>query len=148
MSNLIVVIDRKRFKLDVIDVKRGDKDPKRVYSCRCAVGAEGYRTPADEYKTGPRSRTPDWRAPSWAEAPLEPGTIYKFGTQLNPYENGLISLRAVDEKGEPRTGYALHGTKNEASIPGAASHGCIRLKKKDIFWLYSHLKDNTLVIIR
>ena len=147
-KNLIIIIDRDKFRLDVIDPGAGSEDPKRVHSCRCAVGMEGFETPKDEYKTGPRSRTPDWRAPSWAETPLTPGTIYEFGTPFNPYQHGLISIHAIDQKGERRTGYALHGTKNEASIPGYASHGCIRLKEKDIKWLYTHIPDNTLVIIR
>jgi lipoprotein-anchoring transpeptidase ErfK/SrfK len=148
MSNLIVIVDRKHFRVDVIDPGPNEDNPLRIHSCRCAVGMEGYRTPADEYKTGPRSRKPDWLAPSWAEMPLTPGRVYKYGSQFNPYAGGLISLKAIDEKGEPRTGYALHGTKNEASIPGAASHGCIRLLDADIKWMYDNLKENTLVIIR
>lgn len=148
MSNLIVVVDRKRFRLDVIDPGVGEDNPLRIHSCRCAVGMEGYRTPADEYKTANRSRKPDWLAPSWAESPLVPGRIYKYGSQFNPYASGLITLKALDEHGDPRTGYALHGTKNEASIPGAASHGCIRLMHHDVDWLYKNLLDNTLVIIR
>lgn len=148
MTEFVVVVDKKKFTLDVIDPGEGISNPERIYHCRCAVGMEGFRTPSDEYKTGAKSRTPDWQAPSWAEAPLVPGRIYEYGTQFNPYNHGLISLHAIDEKGHARTGYALHGTKNEASIPGAASHGCIRLKEKDIKWLYQNLPANTLVIIR
>ncbi len=144
----IIVVDKSKYQLVVIDPGNGTQDPKRLRVCPCAIGMEGFRTPSDEYKTGPRSRAPDWQAPQWAEPPLTAGEIYKFGTLYNPYQHGLISLRALDEQGKPRTGYALHGTKNEASIPGAASHGCIRLKRADILWLYEHIADNTLVIIR
>lgn len=148
MSDLIIVIDKGKFTLDVIDPGQGAANPRRVHTCPCAIGAEGFRTPADEYKMGARSRTPDWMAPKWAESPLVPGRIYEFGMMFNPYAHGLITLHAIDEQGQTRTGYAIHGTKNEASIPGPGSHGCIRLKKVDILWLYQHTIDNTLVIIR
>lgn len=94
MSSLVIVVDKKKFTLDVIDPGDGAEDPKRVHHCRCAVGMEGFRTPSDEYKTGPRSRTPDWMAPRWAEEPLHPGTIYEYGTQFNPYMHGLKIGRA------------------------------------------------------
>lgn len=148
MSDLIIVIDKSKFRVNVIDPGQGTVDPRRVHSCRCAIGAEGFRTPSDEYKLGLRTLRPDWEAPAWVEPPIVPGRTYEFGSMLNPYMHGLITLRAIDEEGIARTGYAIHGTKNEASIPGPGSHGCIRLKKSDILWLYQHTVDNTLVIIR
>lgn len=147
-DGLVIIVDRDLFQVQVVDPGLPGDNPERVRSMRCAVGMTGFRTPVDEYKTGARTLTPDWRAPSWVEPPLEPGKIYEFGEPFNPYRHGLISLRALDAKGNPRTGYAIHGTTNEASIPGAASHGCIRLKEHHIKWLYDNIPDNTLVIIR
>jgi L,D-transpeptidase YnhG len=144
---VIALVDRERYRLEVWVPGPGAEVAKRVHHCGVAVGMEGFATPRGVYETGARSRTPDWRAPSWADAPLEPGEVYKFGTDFNPYEAGLISLHGASVKGEVRQGYAIHGTKNEASIPGRASHGCIRVRTRDLNWLYEHLHENTMVVI-
>jgi L,D-transpeptidase YnhG len=144
---MVVLIFRERFVLEVWKPGPGAENAKRVHQCEIAVGMEGFQTPKGVYETGARSRTPDWRAPSWADPPLKPGEIYKYGTPYNPYQAGLISLHGASRKGVEFTGYAIHGTKNEPSIPGHASHGCIRVRSKDLLWLYSHLPDNTMVII-
>jgi lipoprotein-anchoring transpeptidase ErfK/SrfK len=144
---MIVVVDRKQFTLEVWNPGPGAERAKRVHHCRVAVGMEGFATPKGVYETGPRSRTPDWRAPAWVDPPMVPGQIYHFGSPANPYQAGLISLHGQSRSGVPREGYAIHGTKNEASIPGRASHGCIRVKSNDLLWLYEHLEDNTIVVI-
>ena len=144
---MVVLIDRERYTLEVWKPGPGAKPAVRTFRCQVAVGMEGFATPRGVYETGPRSRTPDWRAPSWVDAPLEPGVIYKFDEPYNPYRAGLISIHGSTAKGVSRLGYAIHGTQNEASIPGRASHGCIRVREKDLFWLYEHLDDNTMVIV-
>ncbi|MBV9773802.1 MAG: L,D-transpeptidase [Gemmatimonadetes bacterium] len=44
-------------------------------------------------------------------------------------------------------GYYFHGTDDESSIGQAASHGCIRMHKKDILWMYDHVPVGTRVYI-
>ena len=44
-------------------------------------------------------------------------------------------------------GYYFHGTDNPASIGTAASHGCIRLRKDDIMWMYRNVPVGTRVYI-
>ena len=44
-------------------------------------------------------------------------------------------------------GYYFHGTDNEASIGSAASHGCIRMRKNDILWMYRNVPVGTPVYI-
>ncbi|HWK88895.1 MAG TPA: L,D-transpeptidase [Longimicrobium sp.] len=44
-------------------------------------------------------------------------------------------------------GYYFHGTDNEASIGSAASHGCIRMRKDDILWMYRNVPLGTRVYI-
>lgn len=48
----------------------------------------------------------------------------------------------------PWGSYGIHGTTREDSIGWAASHGCIRMFKKDISELYHMVPLGTLVIIR
>lgn len=44
-------------------------------------------------------------------------------------------------------GYYFHGTDNEASIGSAASHGCIRMRRADIMWMYENVPLGTPVYI-
>ena len=44
-------------------------------------------------------------------------------------------------------GYYFHGTDNEASVGSAASHGCIRMRKDDIMWMYRNVPVGTQVYI-
>ena len=40
-------------------------------------------------------------------------------------------------------GYYFHGTDNERSIGSAASHGCIRMYRDDILWMYENVPVGT-----
>jgi lipoprotein-anchoring transpeptidase ErfK/SrfK len=44
-------------------------------------------------------------------------------------------------------GYYFHGTDNERSIGSAASHGCIRMYRDDILWMYRNVPVGTPVYI-
>jgi hypothetical protein len=45
-------------------------------------------------------------------------------------------------------GYMIHGTLLQASIGRAATHGCIRLRDRDIAWLFENVPVGTRVLIR
>ena len=44
-------------------------------------------------------------------------------------------------------GYYFHGTDNPSSIGSAASHGCIRMYRDDILWMYRNVPVGTAVYI-
>lgn len=44
-------------------------------------------------------------------------------------------------------GYYFHGTDDESSIGTNASHGCIRMRKDDILWMYRNVPVGTQVYI-
>src|SRR3954452_15443976 len=44
-------------------------------------------------------------------------------------------------------GYYFHGTENENSVGAAASHGCLRMHREDILWMYHHVPVGTPVYI-
>jgi lipoprotein-anchoring transpeptidase ErfK/SrfK len=44
-------------------------------------------------------------------------------------------------------GYYFHGTDNEASVGDNASHGCLRMLRDDILWMYNHVPVGTPVYI-
>lgn len=44
-------------------------------------------------------------------------------------------------------GYYFHGTDNERSVGSAASHGCLRMRRDDILWMYRNISVGTPVYI-
>lgn len=76
--------------------------------------------------------------------PIADGTIYipPWGSPQRKHKGvlGVAKLEMYD-------GYYFHGTDNEASIGTAASHGCIRMRKNDILWMYENVPVSTKVYI-
>jgi hypothetical protein len=44
-------------------------------------------------------------------------------------------------------GYYFHGTDNERSVGSAASHGCLRMRRDDVLWMYRNVTVGTPVYI-
>ena len=63
----------------------------------------------------------------------------------------LVGLEEGLNKGEGIDSYNryiyIHGTSEEGRLGKPASHGCIRMKNKDIIELYEKIKIGTLVLI-
>jgi lipoprotein-anchoring transpeptidase ErfK/SrfK len=55
-------------------------------------------------------------------------------------ELGVAKLEMYD-------GYYFHGTDNPESVGQAASHGCLRMSRGDIMWMYEHVPLGTAVYI-
>jgi lipoprotein-anchoring transpeptidase ErfK/SrfK len=76
--------------------------------------------------------------------PIRDGTIYipPYGSPQRQHKGvlGAAKLEMYD-------GYYFHGTQNEGSIGSAASHGCIRMRKDDVLWMYEHVPVGTEVYI-
>lgn len=76
--------------------------------------------------------------------PIRGGTIYipPWGSPQRRHTGvlGVAKLEMYD-------GYYFHGTKDEKSIGTAASHGCIRMRKDDILWMYKNVPVGTDVYI-
>lgn len=76
--------------------------------------------------------------------PIANGTIYipPYGSPQRKHKGvlGAAKLEMYD-------GYYFHGTNNEASIGTAASHGCIRMRRADVLWMYENVPVGTKVYI-
>jgi hypothetical protein len=76
--------------------------------------------------------------------PIRGNTIYipPWGSPQRKHKGvlGAAKLEMYD-------GYYFHGTNNEASIGTAASHGCIRMRKDDVLWMYENVPVGTQVYI-
>ena len=88
----------------------------RIYPT--AVGAVGSPSPAGKYTIVTRLTEPTW---------------YGKGKIVGPGKNNPLGTRWL---GLSVLGYGIHGTNNPASIGRCASHGCIRLRNRDVEQLF------------
>jgi len=118
-----LVVDRRRFRATLF------RDGVRVFSAPIGVGEAQSTTPAGDFYV--RDVLTRYRSPTY-------GPI-AFGT----------SARSATLTDWPAGGYiGIHGTDQPGLIPGAISHGCIRMRNADILRLAKLMPVGTPVIIR
>ena len=94
-----------------------------------AVGAESSPSPTGEFQIVSRVSNP---------------TYYKPGTVIPSGKDNPVGTRWV---GLSQKGYGIHGTNAPRSIGHAASHGCIRLRNRDMEKLFAMLRVGDVVQI-
>ena len=94
-----------------------------------AVGADQTPSPAGSYEIAKR---------------LEQPTYYHPGQVIQPGENNPLGPRWI---GLNVKGYGIHGTNIPSSVGKAASHGCIRLKNRDVVRLFAMVEVGDTVEI-
>jgi len=118
---LVSLVDR---KLAVID------NGAVIATFQVAVGAKFSPSPIGESTIISRVSNP---------------TYYHHGTVIPTGKDNPVGTRWV---GLNVKGYGIHGTNAPASIGRAASHGCIRLRNRDIERLFTMLRIGDVVQIR
>ena len=118
-----LVIDRGQFRATLF------RDGRPVFSAPIAIGQARWPTPAGEFYV--RDVLTRYRSPTYGPV--------AFGT----------SARSPTLTDWPGGGYiGIHGTNQPSLIPGAISHGCIRMRNADILRLAALMPAGTPVTIR
>lgn len=95
-----------------------------------SVGAKVSNSPTGEFQVVNRVVNP---------------TYYHPGTVIAPGKDNPVGTRWI---GLNKKGYGIHGTNEPWSIGKAASHGCIRLRNRDVEQLFTMLRVGDTVEIR
>jgi lipoprotein-anchoring transpeptidase ErfK/SrfK len=95
-----------------------------------SVGAVASPSPTGEFQTVSRVSNPTY---------YRPGIVIPTGKD-NPLGTRWLGLS--------QKGYGIHGTNAPRSIGQAASHGCIRLRNRDMERLFTMLRVGDVVEIR
>jgi lipoprotein-anchoring transpeptidase ErfK/SrfK len=95
-----------------------------------AVGADVSPSPTGEFEIVNRVANPAY---------------YHDGVVMAASEKSPVGTRWI---GLNLKGYGIHGTNAPGSIGRAASHGCIRLRNRDVEQLYTMLRVGDVVEIR
>lgn len=99
-----------------------------------AIGKAGWETPVGSYKIIEMQRDPSWQHP-WTGKVIPPGA-----------ENPL-GARWIGFWTDGRNFIGFHGTPQEKLVGQAVSHGCVRMRNKDILSLYAQVNIGTPVIV-
>jgi lipoprotein-anchoring transpeptidase ErfK/SrfK len=118
-----LVVNVESFRVTLL---RGDR---AVFKAAAGVGKASSPTPKGEFFI--RDRVTDFNNPFYG--PVAFGTSARSNTLTDWPGGGFIGI---------------HGTNQPALIPGAISHGCIRLANKDITKLAKLMPVGTPVVIR
>jgi lipoprotein-anchoring transpeptidase ErfK/SrfK len=118
-----LVVDRRRLRLTLL------REGRPVFRAPIGVGSPGWDTPAGTFYV--RNRLSRYRSPTYGPV--------AFGLSAR-------SPRATDW---PAGGFVgIHGTDRPDLLPGRVSHGCIRLRNRDVLELARRMPVGTLVQIR
>ena len=124
LAKRVVLVSLPDRKLAVIE------DGTVIATFRVAVGADISPSPAGEFQIVSRVANPSY---------------YRPGSVIPPGNDNPIGTRWL---GLSQKGYGIHGTNAPKSIGHAASHGCIRLRNRDIERLFTLLRVGDVVQIR
>ena len=111
------------------------RDRKLMASYRVAVGQPGWETPVGSFRIRQMVKNPVWQHPITDEV-FPPG-------DLNP-----LGVRWIGFAADEHMKLGFHGTTGESSIGQAVSHGCLRMKNRDVTALFSQVSLGTVVTVR
>lgn len=120
----VVVVSIPDRKLAVLE------DGDVIASFPIAVGTSDSPSPTGEFQIVSRVANP---------------TYYKPGTVIPSGKDNPVGTRWI---GLSQKGYGIHGTNAPKSVGHAASHGCIRLRNRDVERLFGMLQVGDVVQIR
>lgn len=108
---------------------------KLVSSYPVAVGKPGWETPKGNFKVLHKQHNPVWQQPITGE-------LIAAGPN-NPLGDRWIGFWS---DGHHQIGF--HGTNQEQLVGQAVSHGCLRMRNRDIQALYQQVKITMPVVVR
>ncbi|WP_240689434.1 L,D-transpeptidase [Ammoniphilus sp. YIM 78166] len=126
-EGVYIVIDKSLNKLTVI------LNEVPVYDFPVATGKSEAATPIGEFEIIRKVKNP-WYIPKNI-----PG-----GDPSNPIGTRWLG---IDVPGTNGYKYGIHGTNDPSSIGRYASQGCIRMRNRDVEWLFRHIPLRTKVRI-
>jgi lipoprotein-anchoring transpeptidase ErfK/SrfK len=123
-----VVIYKSNFTMDLY------LQNKYIKTYRVGLGKVEYETPSGRWQveSGGKLVKPTWTDP-------DTGKTYVGNNPDYPLGSRWIAIEGIDDATRPRTGFAIHGTKDPESIGTRSSRGCIRLYNGDVVEVYNLL---------
>ena len=111
------------------------QEDKVLASYPVAVGKKGWETPTGNFQVIQKVKDPVWQNP-W-NGKIIPASL-----------NGPIGIRWIGFWTDGKNTIGFHGTPGEHLLGQAVSHGCVRMKNKDVVALFEMIEPGTPVIVK
>lgn len=105
-----------------------------IASYAIAVGKPGWETPSGQYQIFSKEVNPVFKN-------------FKTGKVIQPGPNNPLGVRWIGFWTDGKTQLGFHGTNEPELIGQAVSHGCIRMRNKDVVALFEKVSIGTPVIV-
>jgi lipoprotein-anchoring transpeptidase ErfK/SrfK len=129
----VVTVDRNSLKLRLF------KRLKLSKTYGIAIGAAGFDTPSGLFNIQSKQVNPAWHVPNSDWAGGLQGQTIPGGAPNNPLKARWLGVNGA---------VGIHGTAEEWSIGSRASHGCIRMRVRDVVDLYPRVPMGAPVLIK
>jgi len=128
-------------RLYVVPAEHDGDTRRAIASFRVAIGRDGYETPTGRFKVKEKIVDPPFQVFDWSD----PSTVVKTVAPgpTNPLGERWIGF-ATSEYGWQ---IGFHGTPNPELLGRAVSHGCVRMRNRDVVDLYRRIEVGTPVIV-
>jgi len=123
-----VVVYKSNFTMDLY------LQDKYIKTYRVGLGKVEYETPSGRWQVESDGKL---IKPTWTDP--DTGKTYVGNDPDYPLGSRWIAIEGIDDATRPRTGFAIHGTKDPDSIGTRSSRGCIRLFNGDAVEVYNLL---------
>ncbi|MDJ0843546.1 L,D-transpeptidase [Crocosphaera sp.] len=111
------------------------QDDQVLVSYRVAIGKPGWETPRGEFSVFQMVENPQWKNP-WNGRVSAPGP------------NSPLGERWIGFSREGGKYIGFHGTPGEHVMGQAVSHGCVRMRNRDVRELYELVQTGIPVIVQ
>ena len=99
-----------------------------------AIGKHGWETPTGRFQVLSKEKNPVFKS-------------FKTGQLIEPGPNNPLGDRWIGIWTDGKTQIGFHGTNQEELLGQAVSHGCLRMRNRDVTALFDQLSLGTTVVV-
>ncbi|XHX76772.1 MAG: L,D-transpeptidase [Stenomitos frigidus ULC029] len=101
---------------------------------RIAIGKRGWETPTGSFKVLSKEKNPVFKS-------------FRTGKLIKPGPDNPLGVRWIGIWTDGKTQLGFHGTNQEELLGQAVSHGCIRMRNRDVTAMFDLVSLGTEVVV-
>lgn len=99
-----------------------------------AIGKRGWETPTGSFQVFSKEKNPVFKS-------------FRTGQLIYPGADNPLGVRWIGIWTDGKTQLGFHGTNQEKLLGQAVSHGCIRMRNRDVTAMFERISIGTTVVV-
>lgn len=99
-----------------------------------AIGKQGWETPTGSFQVLSKEKNPVFKS-------------FRTGRLIYPGPDNPLGVRWIGIWTDGKTQIGFHGTNQEELLGQAVSHGCIRMRNRDVTAMFEQVHLGTTVMV-